>query len=308
MTPELTGVDDSGFLADLKPLERVVAYHTVGMVDPLVAADQSPDARHDDGLSETFKEVIATYGTRHFTIKITGNADEDTERLTRVAETLYTTADAFVTGIDGNEQYDSEDSVLTLFDRLEELSNPALRRFLASTIYIEQPINRDVSLDVRVYGIAKYAPLIIDESDHTLDAFPKHRPLGYSGISSNTCKGLYKPILTIARCKKWTAGWKGGPIPCPVRIRPYRLASACNRIWPWSQFLALIMWGIAAITTPMAWWAAPAEEKNASWSDFAISIAISNALPACGPTRATFPRKTCSTRFDREVLNCRVGV
>jgi hypothetical protein len=209
MTPELAGFDIPGFLAGLKPLERVAARHTVGMIDPLVAADQSPEERLNDGLPETLEEVIATYGTRHFKIKITGNVDEDTERLTRVAETLDTIPDAYVASLDGNEQYDSEDGVLALFDRLDRLSNPALQRLLASTIYIEQPINRGVSLDTPVHGIAKRAPLIIDESDGTLDAFPKHRPLGYSGVSSKTCKGFYKSILNAARCKKWSAEGDG---------------------------------------------------------------------------------------------------
>ena len=61
-----------------------------------------------------------------------------------------------------------------VFGRLQGLSNPALRWLLAFTIYIEQPVNRDVSLDTRVHGIANIAPLIIDAFDDTLDAFPKH--------------------------------------------------------------------------------------------------------------------------------------
>jgi hypothetical protein len=84
-----------------------------------------------------------------------------------------------------------------------------MRRLLASTAYIEQPINRGGSLDTPVHGIAARAPLIIDESDGSLDAFPKHRPLGYTGVSSKTCKGFYKSILNAARCQKWTAEGDG---------------------------------------------------------------------------------------------------
>jgi hypothetical protein len=209
MTPELAGFDIPAFLADLKPLERVAARHTVGMIDPLVAADQSAADRLDDGLPETLEEVITAYGTRHFKIKITGDIDEDTERLTRVAETLEMIPDAYAASIDGNEQYDSEDGVLSLLSRLDGLSSPAIQRLMASTLYIEQPINRGVSLDTPVHGIAERVPLIIDESDGTLDAFPKHRSLGYSGVSSKTCKGFYKSILNAARCKKWTAEGDG---------------------------------------------------------------------------------------------------
>jgi hypothetical protein len=45
--------------------------------------------------------------------------------------------------------------------------------------------------------------VIIDESEDTLEAFPRARRLGYTGVSSKTCKGLYKSILNAARCRLW---------------------------------------------------------------------------------------------------------
>jgi hypothetical protein len=179
------------------------------MIDPLTAADQTSGERLDDGLPETLEEVIAAYGTRHFKIKITGDLDEDTERLDRVAATLDGIREAYLVSIDGNEQYESQDAVLALFSRLDGAKRPALQRFLASTSYIEQPINRAASLDMQVHEIAKRVPLIIDESDGTIDAFPAHRRLGYSGVSSKTCKGFYKSILNAARCVKWNAEGDG---------------------------------------------------------------------------------------------------
>ena len=53
--------------------------------------------------------------------------------------------------------------------------------------------------------LARSNPLLIDESDATLDAFPAARALGYSGVSSKTCKGLYKSIINAARCAAWNA-------------------------------------------------------------------------------------------------------
>jgi hypothetical protein len=209
ITPELSGFAMDDFLAGLTPLDHVAARHTVGMIDPLVTGDQSPEERLDDGLPETLEEVIAAYGTRHFKIKITGDVDEDTERLTRVAATLDQIEGSYAASIDGNEQYGDEEGVLDLFGRLDGLADPALRRLMASTIYIEQPINRNASLKTSVHRIAKRAPLIIDESDGTLDAFPKHRQLGYTGVSSKTCKGFYKSILNAARCRQWTAEGDG---------------------------------------------------------------------------------------------------
>ena len=46
-------------------------------------------------------------------------------------------------------------------------------------------------------------PVIIDESDDSLEAFPRAKALGYRGVSSKTCKGLYKSIINRARCEAW---------------------------------------------------------------------------------------------------------
>jgi hypothetical protein len=35
--------------------------------------------------------------------------------------------------------------------------------------------------------------------------FPRARTLGYAGVSSKTCKGLYKSMINAARCVKWNA-------------------------------------------------------------------------------------------------------
>jgi len=45
--------------------------------------------------------------------------------------------------------------------------------------------------------------VIIDESDDSLEAFPRARQLGYAGVSSKTCKGLYKSLINAARCRQW---------------------------------------------------------------------------------------------------------
>ncbi len=52
-------------------------------------------------------------------------------------------------------------------------------------------------------ALAKRIPLLIDESDGTLDAFPQARALGYTGVSSKSCKGFYKSTVNAARCAQW---------------------------------------------------------------------------------------------------------
>jgi hypothetical protein len=47
---------------------------------------------------------------------------------------------------------------------------------------------------------------IIDEADDGYEAFPTARALGYRGISSKSCKGVYKSIVNATRAAEWSAG------------------------------------------------------------------------------------------------------
>jgi hypothetical protein len=46
---------------------------------------------------------------------------------------------------------------------------------------------------------------IIDEADDSYDAFAEGRALGYRGISSKSCKGIYKSVINATRAAKWRA-------------------------------------------------------------------------------------------------------
>jgi hypothetical protein len=70
-------------------------------------------------------------------------------------------------------------------------------------VFIEQPIKRQKALEADVAALAERKPLIIDESDDSLDAFPRAKALGYRGVSSKTCKGIYKSLINAARCAAW---------------------------------------------------------------------------------------------------------
>jgi hypothetical protein len=50
-----------------------------------------------------------------------------------------------------------------------------------------------------VAALAAERPLIIDESDGELSSFPVALGLGYTGVSSKICKGLYKSLINAAR-------------------------------------------------------------------------------------------------------------
>jgi L-alanine-DL-glutamate epimerase-like enolase superfamily enzyme len=200
LVPDLDGFAIGNFLAGLRPGTAIDVRHTVGMVDPIVAADQKPGDRVGDGLPETLEEVCRHYRGRYYKLKVGGNVVADLDRLRRIAGVLDREADPYHATLDGNEQYDSVEGIAELWRRMDEA--PDLRRLVSSILFIEQPIKRAVALQRPVRTLAERVPLIIDESDGTLDAFPTALSLGYAGVSSKNCKGLYKSLLNAARVRK----------------------------------------------------------------------------------------------------------
>src|SRR5207244_12689180 len=88
LLPELAGFDFDAFLAGLRPADTLHARHTVGLVDPITAADQPAGSRLNDGLPETLEEVVATYGHTYFKLKVGGDVAADVARLTAIAGVL----------------------------------------------------------------------------------------------------------------------------------------------------------------------------------------------------------------------------
>jgi hypothetical protein len=209
LAPDLAGFDFDGFLAGLRPLGTVHARHTVGLVDPITAGDQTPATRVNDGLPETLDEVIAEYGHTYFKLKVGGDVRADLARLTAIAAVLDGARAPYHVTLDGNEQYDSLEGIGELWTAMERA--PALRRLVASTLFIEQPITRTRALASDVTTLSARRPVIIDESDGELDAFVTARAQGYRGVSSKSCKGFYKSLINRARCARWNA--QGGAPP-----------------------------------------------------------------------------------------------
>jgi hypothetical protein len=204
--PQFADFDGSAFLEALRPpAQTIAARHTVGLVDAITDADVTQPVH--DGLPESLQQVVARYGHRHFKLKVAGRVDDDIARLARIAAVLDGIDGAIVISLDGNEQYESADGVAELLARLREA--PALRRLWQSIAFIEQPIHRKAALEVDVRAIAADRPVIVDESDGELDAFVRARERGYSGISSKTCKGVYRSLLNAARCAAWNRAASG---------------------------------------------------------------------------------------------------
>ncbi|MEO5764243.1 MAG: mandelate racemase [Casimicrobiaceae bacterium] len=195
LAPDLADFDLDAFLASRAPAPWLAARHTVGLADPLVAADVVE--RPDDGLPVALDEVIARYGHRHFKLKLSGAPGDDAQRLARIASVLDALPQYVVT-LDGNEQFESADALHALWRELR--AAPALARFAASVLYVEQPLPRDLTAATDLRAFARDAPLLIDEADDTYDAFPRAWRNGYAGVSSKNCKGPYKSLVNAARC------------------------------------------------------------------------------------------------------------
>ena len=198
--PDLHGFDLDAFLARLQPADAIDARHTVGLVDAISGHPRQVN----DGLPESLEEVVAAYGHAWYKLKVGGDVDEDVRRLAEIAAVLDARAPGYRVSLDGNEQYDDLDRLLSLLARMRAI--PKLARLVDAIAFIEQPIGRKHALERDVSAVSRAIPVIVDESDASLDAFPRAKALGYSGVSSKMCKGLYKSILNAARCAAWSAG------------------------------------------------------------------------------------------------------
>jgi hypothetical protein len=200
LTPDLAGFDLDAWLGGLVSVRRIAARHTVGMVDPLSEAEVAAP-RLNDGLPESLEGAVAQYGHRWFKLKVGGDAAADLARLQGIAAVLDQSIEPYHASLDGNEQYDDVEGIAALWQAMR--ADSRLRRLCGSILYIEQPIKRAAALEKPVTRLAADIPLIVDESDADYDVFAQARELGYRGISSKTCKGVYRAVLNAARAQFW---------------------------------------------------------------------------------------------------------
>jgi len=190
------------------PLPWIRVRHTVGLSDPLTQADLAGTEIPDDGLPRSLEDYLATTGTNMLKIKVRGDLDADLERLRTIAALIEHHAGRdYGVSLDGNEQYGAVEDIFELLTAMQQ--SEALRHFLHHVLYIEQPLERGLALapdlapDLRQLSGIK--PVIIDESDQSLDAFARAAAIGYRGVSSKNCKGVQKAILNSLLAAELTA-------------------------------------------------------------------------------------------------------
>lgn len=205
LADDLLDFDLPRFLWLQTPHTHIAARHTVGLLDAIREADKPADAP-TDGLPSSLEAAIARYGHHHFKLKLCGDTQADLNRLIAINSVTQTHAQLIT--LDGNEQYANTEAFTEFFNQLTSM--PELAGLVAKTVFVEQPIRRDQSLAQDVRALAQRVPLLVDESDATLDAFVQVKALGYSGVSSKSCKGFYKSVINAARCANWNTQLNSG--------------------------------------------------------------------------------------------------
>jgi L-alanine-DL-glutamate epimerase-like enolase superfamily enzyme len=188
LSPDLANDDVARFLKARSRLERVAIRHTVGLDDKVEG---------EGGVAD----ISENAGARYFKLKLGGDPEADTARLIRIGKELMTLPHDYSVTLDANEQYADLAALGALVERLDRDS--ALQPIATKLLYIEQPMPRDITRQSPLGSLAG-RDLIIDEADDSYDAFPVARALGYRGISSKSCKGIYKSIINATRAAKWS--------------------------------------------------------------------------------------------------------
>jgi hypothetical protein len=179
--------DIAQFLTRSRRRERVAIRHTVGLDDQVDGKGGVADPHENSG-------------ARYFKLKLNGDPQHDAARLVRIGKELAGLPHDYSVTLDANEQYADLGSLGALIDRLDRDS--ALQPIAAKLLYIEQPMPRDITRQSPLGELGR--DFIIDEADDCYDAFPGARTLGYRGISSKSCKGIYKSIVNATRAAKWS--------------------------------------------------------------------------------------------------------
>lgn len=193
-----------------RPLTRISIRHTVGLADPITAADQPPDQRVNDGEPETLGEYLARDGLRHFKVKIAGDPQSDLQRLEKIWSVVVQ-ADQPIVTLDGNESATDIDAFAKFVEQFEK----RIPGLFQHTAFIEQPLTRalthDRSTAKTIRKISTKKPLVIDEADGNTTSFKNAFGIGYDGTSHKNCKGFLKSLMNYALCHRFARSTDRAP-------------------------------------------------------------------------------------------------
>jgi hypothetical protein len=206
---DLDGTTPSDWLP-AEPVRSIFVRHTVGLGDALTVEDILPGEELGDGWPQALEEYVTRRGVRYFKVKVANRLEEDLDRLRRLARVLqrHHGRDYRLT-LDGNEQYKHPEAFVVFVGRIR--GDGELETLWDNVLAIEQPFDRAIALTPlctsALHELSRSKPVIIDESDDTLDAYPRAIQAGYRGVSSKNCKGAIKSLLNAGLT--WLANDRG---------------------------------------------------------------------------------------------------
>jgi L-alanine-DL-glutamate epimerase-like enolase superfamily enzyme len=176
---------------------RLAAWHLVGGLDPLDAADLKGD-EPDDGYPVLLPDWIRTDGLTCLKVKLRGNDPAwDCQRLVRVGQIAIEHGVRWLS-TDFNCTVTDPAYVNEILDRLRD-EHP---RIFAMILYVEQPFPYDLEANrIDVHSVSARKPLFMDESAHDWHLVKLGRSLGWSGVALKTCKTQSGAILSLCWAK-----------------------------------------------------------------------------------------------------------
>lgn len=174
------------------PERELVAWHLVGGLDPVDAAELS-GGEPNDGYPVLLGEWIKRDGLRCLKVKLRGNDSAwDLQRLIKVAQVGLPLGVEWFTA-DFNCTVEKTDYVSGILDQLERSCPQVYQRIL----YIEQPFAYDLeNHQMDVSDLSRRKPLFLDESAHDWRLIRLGRALGWTGVALKTCKTQTGAILS----------------------------------------------------------------------------------------------------------------
>ena len=183
------------------PLSTCIVRHTVGLGDPITAADIPPGDRADDGLPQDLESCIRAYGLDYFKVKLTGKLEIDGPRLQLLVSLFERKAPGgWHVTLDGNENFHDFEAFRAFWE--DARSRAGLEPLWSRVLVVEQPVHRNHALSAgagaALRGWRDRPPLIVDESDGAVGDVPLALQLGYTGASHKNCKGIVKGLANAA--------------------------------------------------------------------------------------------------------------
>ena len=179
------------FLTRNRP-DRLRAWHLVGGLDPLSAAEIRGD-EPQDGYPVLLSDWIKRDGLKCLKVKLRGSeAAWDYQRLTKVGSLAMSHGVEWLSA-DFNCTVGDPAYVNDILDRMRD-DHP---RIYGMILYIEQPFPYDLEKNrIDVHSLAARKPLFLDESAHDWPLVRLGRDLGWSGVALKTCKTQTSAVLT----------------------------------------------------------------------------------------------------------------